>query len=158
MFCSSLNIVPRGRSRVSGLVAGQLSLLVVVLAFFPPLYAETMETVDPPIPNPAELTVTARSLGYEWLLLEARSDGKITMILSQLKAPSGDMMVGMALEDLTLTFPAPPETTMTHFVLGSSSGLYEPPEDLNFIASRDDLPKAYPDLPVIWAPASADQP
>lgn len=135
--------------------------LIIAFSFALPgaVLAEKASPSSIPMENPSHLQVTARSLGYTWSLLEVRSHENTTLILSELKAPGGDMMVGMALEELTLTFPLPDGTRPRHFVLGSPTGLFEPPGELTFLSSRKELPDDWEEAETIWkAPAQDTTP
>lgn len=104
------------------------------------------QTALPSAPPPAQTMVryslTARSLGYKLQLLELRAEGDTLYTLARLSAPTG--MAGMALEELELEAQVPfvPAKTI-HFIIGSPSGIFEPPANITFVEDSSQLPPAF---------------
>lgn len=101
-------------------------------------------TPAPPPPlsmnSPEKLySLTARSLGFQLDLVEVRIVGGEIWTLATLHYPTG--MVGMALEELELHAALPADVPQgRHLIIGESQGIFEPPTDLVWIKSKDDLP------------------
>ncbi|MCC5788263.1 MAG: hypothetical protein JJT75_01415 [Opitutales bacterium] len=126
------------------------------------LFAACVHAEDTGEPTPETMKITleltARTLGYDLEILEVRTTGEKYLALYRLESPPPDAMVGMALDELQASheFEGSPKP-VTHLVLGSERGIYEPPESVRFFADEESMPDSWNEAESLWVKPKDDE-